>query len=688
VKYSMVLKFVAILIAAVSLVAAAGGAAGIVAMETAGLYVNGLDELQEQAYKYIAASVAEEYAEYFAVDTLGNLPYRLQKALYTDLKERGDAEYWQVKLVQGNTVLVEPDLTDQFTVVREYTVTPIYPIVADGQDMPGSTQPTQARLEPASSQGAVQVPDGYLYTDTVSIWEDDWLNSYELYYYEAPEYTVTVYMQEKVLESSPLHILTILHPYRYSCIAVLAVGLLVFAASVVYLLWSAGKNREGEIHPGGLNLIPLDVYLLGVGGLEAVLIWGFLKLCRWVSYEGPHPGNLSILAVVLLVIVLLALGLMLAVSAQIKMKDSYWWKHMVIGWCGRKLSAFAGVVRRMFRSFMALLPVVWQWLLTAGVMVVSTVITFLLLFFHRNHPPMDVIYLLLFVVDLIACAVIVLYSGYAFGVLMKGARKMNEGDLSSKIQTKYLHGNFRQLAEQLNTLQETAKVAAEHEMRSERMRTELITNVSHDIKTPLTSIINFVDLLQKSHTPEDEDAYLEVLSRQTKRMKKLIEDLMELSKASSGNLTVNPVRLDAVETVNQALGEFSDKLEAAELTPVFHAPQEPVFICADGRLVWRVLSNLLSNAVKYAMPGTRLYVDVLRLDDRVVMSLKNVSQQELCVSAEDLMERFVRGDAARNSEGSGLGLNIAKNLMEVQNGQLQILMDGDLFKVTLIFPGA
>jgi signal transduction histidine kinase len=220
------------------------------------------------------------------------------------------------------------------------------------------------------------------------------------------------------------------------------------------------------------------------------------------------------------------------------------------------------------------------------------------------------------------------------------------------------------------------------------MRSELITNVSHDIKTPLTSIINFVDLLQRPHTLEDESAYLEVLSRQTKRMKKLIEDLMELSKASSGNIAVNITRLDAVEAMNQALGEFSDKLELAGLTPVFHQPQEPILMHADGRLVWRVLSNLLSNAVKYAMPGTRIYVDLLQAEDKVVLSLKNISQEALNISAEELMERFVRGDAARKSEGSGLGLNIAKNLMEVQNGHLQLLLDGDLFKVTLIFPAA
>ena len=257
--------------------------------------------------------------------------------------------------------------------------------------------------------------------------------------------------------------------------------------------------------------------------------------------------------------------------------------------------------------------------------------------------------------------------------------------MSHKIPTRYLLGSFRDLAEQLNTLSETAMESAKRQMRSERMKTELITNVSHDIKTPLTSIINFVDLLQKPHTPEQQQQYLEVLSRQSGSMKRLIEDLMDLSKASTGNMTVNLISIDATETVNQALGEFADKLAAAELTPVFRAPAEPVMMKADGRLVWRVLSNLLGNTVKYAMPGTRLYIDLLRTQTQVILSLKNVSREAQSASAEELMERFVQGDMSRSAEGSGLGLNIAQSLMEVQGGKLRLLLDGDLFKVTLVF---
>ena len=223
-------------------------------------------------------------------------------------------------------------------------------------------------------------------------------------------------------------------------------------------------------------------------------------------------------------------------------------------------------------------------------------------------------------------------------------------------------------------------------MKSERMKAELVTNVSHDIKTPLTSIINYVDLLQKAKSQEEAESYLEVLERQSQRLKKLIEDLMEMSKASTGNMVVELKPLDAVEAVNQALGEFSEKLEQAQLTPVITKSQEAIMVLADGRLTWRVLSNLLGNAVKYAMPGTRLYIGLLQTETDVQISLKNISREQLNVNSEELMERFVRGDASRNTEGSGLGLNIARSLMELQAGQLQLLVDGDLFKATLIFP--
>ena len=201
----------------------------------------------------------------------------------------------------------------------------------------------------------------------------------------------------------------------------------------------------------------------------------------------------------------------------------------------------------------------------------------------------------------------------------------------------------------------------------------------------MTSIVNYVDLLQKPHTPAEGEQYLEVLARQSQRLKKLTEDLVEMSKASSGSIPVNLAPVNVVELVNQALAEYEEKLQRANLPVVLTAPQPEILVSADGRLIWRVMDNLLGNCVKYAQPGTRVYVDVVKYEKKVMISVKNISQAELNLPAEELMERFVRGDSARNTEGSGLGLNIAKPLMSLQKGKLNLVIDGDLFKAVLLF---
>ena len=226
-------------------------------------------------------------------------------------------------------------------------------------------------------------------------------------------------------------------------------------------------------------------------------------------------------------------------------------------------------------------------------------------------------------------------------------------------------------------------------MKSERFKAELITNVSHDLKTPLTSIINYVDLLkmQGLDSPRAPE-YLEVLDRKSQRLKKLTEDLVEASKASTGSLPVHLERLGMVQLFQQAAGEFEERFAQAGLTVVPGLPAEELWILADGRHLWRVIDNLLSNCNKYALPGTRIYADVFRRDGRVVLTLKNVSRQQLNMPAEQLMERFVRGDQARSTEGSGLGLSIARSLTELQGGQFGIEIDGDLFKAAVSFPEA
>ncbi len=554
----------------------------------------------------------------------------------------------------------------------------------------------------------------------------------EYTYEDMPAYTMEVQMASGALAYEYGWILLeLVYDLQEYLLPVLGISLLLFAVMAVYLCCAAGrKPGTAEVHAGGLNCISLDLYC-GIAVL-GVMVIGILGV-EGTQYLLRSNTNVALLFALLMAFAacLMIVGFCFACAAQFKTPGGYWWRNSLcarsvdllgaaLGWllklcvwtanvckkklwplvargakalwkiavffwqlAGRGLSWLLQQLRmagdRLWRKltrFFALLPVTWQWLLVGFVM-------FLLMAMVYATNGEEV----LIVLCIGACIAIIIYGAHCFGTLLEAAKRMSKGDLDEKVDDKLLVGSFKDFARELNSLADVAVIAAQKQLKSERMKTELITNVSHDIKTPLTSIINYVDLLQKPHTEEEQEVYLEVLDRQSQRLKKLIEDLMEMSKASTGNLAVDIGKVDAAEAINQALGEFADKLDKAQLTPVFRQPDDPIEMMADGRLVWRVMSNLLGNAVKYALPGTRLYVDLMAVDDKVIISMKNISREELNVNADELLERFVRGDASRNTEGSGLGLNIAQSLMELQKGQLQLLVDGDLFKVTLIFPG-
>ncbi len=261
---------------------------------------------------------------------------------------------------------------------------------------------------------------------------------------------------------------------------------------------------------------------------------------------------------------------------------------------------------------------------------------------------------------------------------------MSRGNFEQKVDTKKMLFDFKEHGNDLNSIGDGMAIAVEQRMRSERLKTELITNVSHDIKTPLTSIINYVDLLQKDHSKEQQTEYLAILQRQSQRLKKLTEDLVEASKASTGNLTVSLVPTNIGELINQALGEYLEKMESGKLEPVVALPHEELPVLADGKLLWRVLDNLFNNVCKYALAGTRVYIEVKQTAQKTVVSVKNISREPLNVEAEELMERFVRGDSSRHTEGSGLGLNIARSLVELQKGDFRLYVDGDLFKAEIL----
>ncbi|HPF21214.1 MAG TPA: sensor histidine kinase, partial [Syntrophomonas sp.] len=263
-----------------------------------------------------------------------------------------------------------------------------------------------------------------------------------------------------------------------------------------------------------------------------------------------------------------------------------------------------------------------------------------------------------------------------------GVQEVKEGNLNHTIEIPG-DSDFALLAADINHITDGLSQAVAKEVKSERLKSELITNVSHDLRTPLTSIITYVDLVKQETDPEKMQEYIEIIDQKAQRLKLLTDDLFEAAKASSGDMPVNLEKIDIVSLITQGLGELDDKVQQQKLEIKLSHPQEKMFVKADGKLLWRALENLLSNIFKYAQEGSRVYIDLEDADNEVRMTMKNISAFALNVSAEELMERFKRGDEARTSQGSGLGLSIARSLIEIQSGSFQVDIDGDLFKVTL-----
>ena len=447
---------------------------------------------------------------------------------------------------------------------------------------------------------------------------------------------------------------------RNWAIPLTALCLVFTIALFIFLLVSAGHRfGTSEVACNWFDRVPLELVLLGMAAV--------------VAFGGVALTSRTLTVFGLFLPMLLALGLLFCMTFAVRCKTKTLVKGTLLYWVCR--GARAGVKGLWY--VLKNLPLVWKTaLLWAGISLVELVACI-----SEQAAACLVVW---FLEKLILTPVLL---AFAIGLkkLQDGARRMAAGDMAP-VPEKFLFPDEKKHAQSLNSIGQGARLAVEKQLKSERMKTELITNVSHDLKTPLTSIISYVDLLKKEglsseHAPE----YVDVLDRQSQRLKKLTEDLVEASKASTGNIQAQPEDVDVNLLLSQAAGEYAERLAAAGLTTVTTwDPSEP-HIRADGRLLWRVFDNLLSNVTKYAQPGTRVYLSTAAKDGGVEITFRNVSRDELNVSAEELMERFVRGDASRNSEGSGLGLSIAKSLTELNNGTLSLTVDGDLFKATLAF---
>ena len=730
-RYSLWVKCLVFFLSVVMLLGVAVSGLGILVAESMNMYsrddyTSWLYDRHENIARHLADQVMQDYAGQFSkcpqwlLEETG-YAYAIEnvKAWY-DLAD--EDWYYEILDPSGKEVastkkdLEEPlvfmfgDMSSAYPVivvppepsVPETTVPEITEMIPEQTEMPADAEPTTSTFpttqptEPVVETSTVRAVAPYNEDEYYNIHgnpftgEEVWVQYNELGHYQINIAIRGDFVHHYISGGISQTILKQLFALRYALIIAVAVCLLLFAVVFVFLMSIAGKDpKTGDANPRALNKLPLDLYLAAA---VAITIFGCIGAFELLQMLFDNDGY-NVLMIVLLCgcgigVATTDIGFFAAVAAQFKVPGGFWWRH---SFCGRLLKLvwkllcigfgyvkkpFA-VVGQVIRTTYGMLPVMWEWIVGGGVLGFILVIICIDAHWYTVFPL--VVWCLFF-------AAIVIYCGWCYGAIYKGIKRMKEGDLNEKIDTQWMYGSFKKIAEDLNALADVVIVAAEKQLKAERMKAELITNVSHDIKTPLTSVINYVDLLQQPHTEEEGAEYLEVLSRQSLRLKKLVEDLMDMSKASSGNMTVNITTLDAVETVNQALGEFADKLDAANLTPVFRTPDNQVNMLADGRLTWRVLSNLLGNVVKYALPGTRVYLDLIRVDKQVVLSVKNISREELNISADELTERFVRGDASRNTEGSGLGLNIAQSLMRLQHGSMEVTVDGDLFKVTLAFP--
>ena len=448
---------------------------------------------------------------------------------------------------------------------------------------------------------------------------------------------------------------------------------------LVFLARAAGRRvgRE-ETVAGWQEKIPFDLYAAVVLGGSAMLVAAAASGTE-NTFQGFEPIMIAVVLACCAAAYALFLAFWMTLCARVKL--GRWWENTVccwllrlcrriLRWCWRVLCRAWGALAGFVRG----IPLVWR---TA---VGCCVIGVLLFALESNHAD-GLLLALLAVLSVAACLL-----SMQLRRLQKGGEALAAGDLTSQVDTSHMYFDLKRHGENLNAISRGMSIAVEQKLKSERLKTELITNVSHDIKTPRTSIVNYVDLLQREHTPEQEREYLAVLDRQAHKLKKLTVDLVEMSKASTGNIPCHIARRSVRELIDQTVGEYAEKLSAARLEPVVTLPDEELYCLCDGALMWRVLDNLLSNACKYACAGTRLYIAARREGETVAFSFKNISRDALNVDPDELLERFVRGDSSRTTEGSGLGLNIAKSLVELQKGTFSIAIDGDLFKVGFILP--
>lgn len=544
-------------------------------------------------------------------------------------------------------------------------------------------------------------------SNTGIVKEDDLFNAFSRYEYAYPE-TAEIRMGvdteypvwDQFAQASAAY--RAMHPYAYPILVTAGIAIVAWFVLWLFLSVMAGRRREQGEEEAKLVLcwfdfVPTEAAAALGGGLAFAGIWLIRMLYSNLSSKSLAYISANRMKTVFLMgafgcilsslFCLFWYSLMRRIKARTLIKSSlikWLWENTLLKLCRAMKKLLLKIYDNIGMVFRCIL-------LHGGIMCVNLFVGGLICFFWQRSPKWIIAPLMLAGMLLFDCIVVYLWllNYLRRKKIVDGIARIRDGEVTWQVPLQDMHGENLQLAEAVNSIGEGIKTAVETSMKDERLKADLITNVSHDIKTPLTSIVNYVDLLKREKIETQPiKGYIEVLDAKSQRLKQLTDDLVEASKISSGNITLIMEKINLTELLHQSLGEFSEKFEEKHLQVVEDCKGDTFYIEADSRRIWRVIENLFNNIYKYALEGTRIYLDMEQVEgkEEVLLSIKNISAQPLNIRAEELTERFIRGDVSRSTEGSGLGLSIAKNLTELQNGRFEIYLDGDLFKVTLTFP--
>lgn len=628
-----------------------GSVAGVGLLWNYKFYTKSIEEIKEDSFQSLGYDVSFKVLKMVLTEDLQNITeYCRNRNLFVTILEKEGQQIWSN--YNGDKVLWEYE----------------YDYIVDHNNL-GVTKKIQIRLQSAAGETVSTIIGTGQEGDTT---EED--------IPAEKEYIVRMYLADSFTKQSEFSTVNMLinigFALRYWIYLIGIVELIFTVGTFILLICSAGHKRgKEEIYASEAVKIPFELLTLFFILALSVAVYSTDE----IMYSGfPDVMILAYMAAEFILGVVL--GTLYCMNFAVRVKVGSWWKNTIsyrLFILFRRISKALGFgIKVLFRN----IGFIWKAAILVIVITVGELLGIMLCYWETDNL------LLLWLLEKIILIPVILYIALVLNRLQKGSQAIAKGDLAYQVDTKFMLWDFKQHGENLNSIGLGMTHAVEDRLKSERFKTELITNVSHDIKTPLTSIINYSDLICKEETENEKiSEYAEVLLRQSERLKKLIEDLVEASKASTGSIEVLLTPCEVGVLLTQTAGEYEQRLRDCNLELIIKQQSNTVMILADGRHIWRVFDNLMNNICKYAQSGTRVYINVEETGGEVNIVFKNTSKYPLDSSTEELLERFVRGDSSRSMEGNGLGLSIAQSLTELQNGKLELMVDGDLFKVSLRF---